>query len=43
LHYVLKNNDIIIQHKKIFNGNKEEFKNFIEQFVYELMKNFATK
>jgi hypothetical protein len=38
-----KNNDIIIQHKKIFNGNKEEFKNFIEQFVYELMKNFATK
>lgn len=38
-----KNNDIIIQHKKIFNGNKEEFKNFTEQFISELMKNFTRK
>jgi len=38
-----KNNDIVIQHKKTFSGNKEQFKNFIEQFISELMKNFATK
>jgi len=35
-----KNYDIVIHHKKIFNNKKDNFENFVNEFISDIVKNF---